>query len=134
MPNQESPLPKLDALVTAIHNTLQNKFDDKASQSSLEEHTSDTSTHLSSTDRTKLNDILTATDAQNTYSTIDTVTAHTTDTNIHVTAAKTAAWDNKADSVHTHSINDINGLSDVLIESQLRSLSEHELEDILVWN
>ena len=129
MANQESPLPKLDSLVTAIHNTLQNKFDGKASQSDLAAHTNDTSTHLSSNDRAKVNDILTATSAQSTYTLKSTFNSHKNNSNIHVTAAQMTEWDSKAAGVHTHAIDDITGLQNTL-DSKAASTHVHDIDDI----
>lgn len=75
MPNQESPLPKLDSLVIAIRSALQGKLDSKVGTAVYEQHTQDNVSH--------------------------------------VTAEERDAWNNKADSSHTHTVADISDLSNL---------------------
>lgn len=134
MPEQESPLPKLDTLVTAIHNTVQNKLNEKAAQNDLTAHVNDTNVHISPSDRIILDDSMSATAAANSFASKEDFTNHVDNTDIHVTAEKVVAWNSKAEGEHTHSISEIHNLTDTLNNLQTRSLSKYELESILVWN
>ena len=81
-------LPKLDALVAAIHNALQLKLDSKASALDFAEHTTDSIMHLSASDRTKLNNLITNAEIQATYATIAALNAHVNDGYIHLDTTK----------------------------------------------
>lgn len=131
-------LPKLDALVTAIHNALQLKLDSKAPLLDFTEHTNDSIVHLSASDRTKLNNLITNAEIQATYATINALNSHVNDGYIHLDTNKVNRWNSKADGVHTHEINDINMLREELDALRdtggVRQLTQAELAEILVWN
>lgn len=131
-------LPKLDALVAAIHNALQLKLDSKASALDFAEHTTDSIMHLSASDRTKLNNLITNAEIQATYATINALNSHVNDGYIHLDTNKINRWNSKADGVHTHEISDINMLREELDAIRdtggVRQLTQAELAEILVWN
>lgn len=131
-------LPKLDALVAAIHSALQLKLDSKAPLLDFTEHTNDSIAHLSASDRTKLNNLITSAEIQATYATINALNSHVNDGYIHLDTTKINRWNSKADGVHTHEINDINMLREELDALRdtggVRQLTQAELAEILVWN
>lgn len=131
-------LPKLDTLVYAIRTAIQDKLDDKVSTTNFSSHTSDTSLHLTAADRTRLNNLITNTDAQATYATINALNSHVNDGYIHLDSSKIATWNSKAEGVHTHEISDINMLREELDAIRdtggVRQLTQAELAEILVWN
>lgn len=131
-------LPKLDTLVSAIRNAIQNKLDDKVSTSNFDSHVADTSSHLTLEDRIKINNLITNTDAQATYATINALNSHVNDGYIHLDSTKINRWNSKADGVHTHEISDINMLREELDAIRdtggVRQLTQAELAEILVWN
>lgn len=131
-------LPKLDTLVSAIRNAIQNKLNDKVSISNFDSHVADTSSHLTLEDRIKINNLITNTDAQATYATINALNSHVNDSYIHLDSTKINRWDSKADGVHTHEISDINMLREELDAIRdtggVRQLTQAELAEILVWN
>lgn len=131
-------LPKLDTLVSAIRTAIQDKLDDKVSTTNFSSHTSDTSLHLTAADRTRLNNLITNTDAQATYATINALNSHVNDGYIHLDSSKIATWNSKAEGVHTHEISDINMLREELDAIRdtggVRQLTQAELAEILVWN
>lgn len=131
-------LPKLDTLVTAIHNALQLKLDSKAPLLDFTEHTNDSIVHLSASDRTKLNNLITNAEIQATYATINALNSHVNDGYIHLDTNKVNRWNSKAEGVHTHEINDINMLREELDALRdtggVRQLTQAELAEILVWN
>lgn len=131
-------LPKLDTLVSAIRNAIQNKLNDKVSTSNFDNHVADTSSHLTLEDRIKINNLITNTDAQATYATINALNSHVNDSYIHLDSTKINRWDSKADGVHTHEISDINMLREELDAIRdtggVRQLTQAELAEILVWN
>lgn len=131
-------LPKLDTLVSAIRNAIQNKLDDKVSTSNFNSHVADTSSHLTLEDRIKINNLITNADAQATYATINALNSHVNDSYIHLDSTKINRWDSKADGVHTHEISDINMLREELDAIRdtggVRQLTQAELAEILVWN
>lgn len=131
-------LPKLDTLVFAIRTAIQDKLDDKVSTTNFSSHTSDTSLHLTAADRTRLNNLITNTDAQATYATINALNSHVNDGYIHLDSSKIATWNSKAEGVHTHEISDINMLREELDAIRdtggVRQLTQAELAEILVWN
>ena len=131
-------LPKLDALVTAIHNALQLKLDSKAPLLDFTEHTTDSIVHLSASDRTKLDNLVTNAEMQATYATINALNSHVNDGYIHLDTNKINRWNSKAEGVHTHEINDINMLREELDALRdtggVRQLTQAELAEILVWN
>ena len=131
-------LPKLDTLVSAIRNAIQNKLNDKVSTSNFDSHVADTSSHLTLEDRIKINNLITNTDAQATYATINALNSHVNDSYIHLDSTKINRWDSKADGVHTHEISDINMLREELDAIRdtggVRQLTQAELAEILVWN
>lgn len=131
-------LPKLDTLVSAIRNAIQNKLDDKVSTSNFDSHVADTSSHLTLEDRIKINNLITNTDAQATYATINALNSHVNDSYIHLDSTKINRWNSKADGVHTHEISDINMLREELDAIRdtggVRQLTQAELAEILVWN
>lgn len=131
-------LPKLDTLVAAIHNALQLKLDSKAPLLDFTEHTNDSIVHLSASDRTKLNNLITNAEIQATYATINALNSHVNDGYIHLDTNKVNRWNSKADGVHTHEINDINMLREELDALRdtggVRQLTQAELAEILVWN
>lgn len=131
-------LPKLDTLVAAIHNALQLKLDSKAPLLDFTEHTNDSIVHLSASDRTKLNNLITNAEIQATYATINALNSHVNDGYIHLDTNKVNRWNSKAEGVHTHEINDINMLREELDALRdtggVRQLTQAELAEILVWN
>jgi len=131
-------LPKLDTLVAAIHNSLQLKLDSKAPLLDFTEHTNDSIVHLSASDRTKLNNLVTNAEIQATYATINALNSHVNDGYIHLDTNKVNRWNSKAEGVHTHEINDINMLREELDALRdtggVRQLTQAELAEILVWN
>lgn len=131
-------LPKLDTLVSAIRTAIQDKLNDKVSTTNFRSHTSDTSLHLTAEDRTRLNNLITNTDAQATYATINALNSHVNDGYIHLDSNKIATWNSKAEGVHTHEISDINMLREELDAIRdtggVRQLTQVELAEILVWN
>lgn len=131
-------LPKLDTLVAAIHSALQLKLDSKAPLLDFTEHTTDSIMHLSASDRTKLNNLITNAEIQATYATINALNSHVNDGYIHLDTNKINRWNSKADGVHTHEINDINMLREELDALRdtggVRQLTQAELAEILVWN
>lgn len=131
-------LPKLDTLVSAIRNAIQNKLDAKVSTSNFNSHVADTSLHLTLEDRIKINNLITNTDAQATYATINALNSHVNDGYIHLDSTKINRWNSKADGVHTHEISDINMLREELDAIRdtggVRQLTQAELAEILVWN
>lgn len=131
-------LPKLDTLVSAIRNAIQNKLDAKVSTSNFDSHVADTSLHLTLEDRIKINNLITNTDAQATYATINALNSHVNDGYIHLDSTKINRWNSKADGVHTHEISDINMLREELDAIRdtggVRQLTQAELAEILVWN
>lgn len=131
-------LPKLDTLVAAIHNALQLKLDSKAPLLDFTEHTNDSIVHLSASDRTKLNNLITNAEIQATYATINALNSHVNDGYIHLDTNKINRWNSKAEGVHTHEINDINMLREELDALRdtggVRQLTQAELAEILVWN
>lgn len=131
-------LPKLDTLVSAIRNAIQNKLDDKVSTSNFNSHVADTSSHLTLEDRIKINNLITNADAQATYATINALNSHVNDSYIHLDSTKINRWNSKADGVHTHEISDINMLREELDAIRdtggVRQLTQAELAEILVWN
>lgn len=131
-------LPKLDTLVSAIRNAIQNKLNDKVSTSNFDSHVADTSSHLTLEDRIKINNLITNADAQATYATINALNSHVNDSYIHLDSTKINRWDSKADGVHTHEISDINMLREELDAIRdtggVRQLTQAELAEILVWN
>lgn len=131
-------LPKLDTLVAAIHNALQLKLDSKAPLLDFTEHTTDSIVHLSASDRTKLDNLVTNAEMQATYATINALNSHVNDGYIHLDTTKINRWNSKADGVHTHEINDINMLREELDALRdtggVRQLTQAELAEILVWN
>lgn len=131
-------LPKLDTLVSAIRNAIQNKLNDKVSTSNFDSHVADTSSHLTLEDRIKINNLITNTDAQATYATINALNSHVNDSYIHLDSTKINRWNSKADGVHTHEISDINMLREELDAIRdtggVRQLTQAELAEILVWN
>lgn len=131
-------LPKLDTLVSAIRNAIQNKLNDKVSTSNFDNHVADTSSHLTLEDRIKINNLITNADAQATYATINALNSHVNDSYIHLDSTKINRWDSKADGVHTHEISDINMLREELDAIRdtggVRQLTQAELAEILVWN
>ena len=138
MPNQESPLPKLDSLVAGIRTAIQEKLDNKLPVSTFTSHVGDTSLHLSAEDRVKINNIITNADAQATYATINALNSHVNDGYIHLDTNKVNRWNSKAEGVHTHEITDINMLREELDAIRdtggVRHLTQAELTEILVWN
>lgn len=104
----------------------------------LTAHTGNTSVHLSSADRTKLNNLVTTDTANSTYATIVELNSHVNNGSVHVTSADKTTWNAKAEAVHSHEISDINGLRselDALRDTGgIRSLTDAELQDILSWN
>ena len=118
MPNQESPLPKLDSLVISIRSALQGKLDSKVGTTVYEQHTQDNVSHITAAERTAWN---------NKVSTAD-YTQHTQDSVVHVTAAERAAWNGKADSSHTHTAEDITGLSNAL---NMVELSDTDIDNAM---
>lgn len=131
-------LPKLDTLVAAIHNALQLKLDSKAPLLDFTEHTNDSIVHLSASDRTKLDNLVTNAEMQATYATINALNSHVNDGYIHLDTNKINRWNSKAEGVHTHEINDINMLREELDALRdtggVRQLTQAELAEILVWN
>lgn len=131
-------LPKLDTLVFAIRNAIQNKLNDKVSTSNFDSHVADTLSHLTLEDRIKINNLITNADAQATYATINALNSHVNDSYIHLDSTKINRWDSKADGVHTHEISDINMLREELDAIRdtggVRQLTQAELAEILVWN
>lgn len=131
-------LPKLDTLVSAIRNAIQNKLNDKVSTSNFDSHVADTLSHLTLEDRIKINNLITNADAQATYATINALNSHVNDSYIHLDSTKINRWDSKADGVHTHEISDINMLREELDAIRdtggVRQLTQAELAEILVWN
>lgn len=131
-------LPKLDTLVSAIRNAIQNKLNDKVSTSNFDNHVADTSSHLTLEDRIKINNLITNADAQATYATINALNSHVNDSYIHLDSTKINRWNSKADGVHTHEISDINMLREELDAIRdtggVRQLTQAELAEILVWN
>lgn len=131
-------LPKLDTLVSAIRNAIQDKLNDKVSTSNFDSHVADTSSHLTLEDRIKINNLITNADAQATYATINALNSHVNDSYIHLDSTKINRWDSKADGVHTHEISDINMLREELDAIRdtggVRQLTQAELAEILVWN
>lgn len=131
-------LPKLDTLVSAIRNAIQNKLNDKVSTSNFDNHVADTLSHLTLEDRIKINNLITNADAQATYATINALNSHVNDSYIHLDSTKINRWDSKADGVHTHEISDINMLREELDAIRdtggVRQLTQAELAEILVWN
>lgn len=131
-------LPKLDTLVSAIRNAIQGKLDAKVSTSNFNSHVADTSSHLTLEDRIKINNLITNTDAQATYATINALNSHVNDSYIHLDSTKINRWNSKADGVHTHEISDINMLREELDAIRdtggVRQLTQAELAEILVWN
>lgn len=131
-------LPKLDTLVSAIRNAIQNRLNDKVSTSNFDNHVADTLSHLTLEDRIKINNLITNADAQATYATINALNSHVNDSYIHLDSTKINRWDSKADGVHTHEISDINMLREELDAIRdtggVRQLTQAELAEILVWN
>ena len=131
-------LPKLDTLVAAIHNALQLKLDSKAPLLDFTEHTNDSIVHLSASDRTKLNNLITNAEIQAIYATINALNSHVNEGYIHLDTNKVNRWNSKAEGVHTHEINDINMLREELDARRdtggVRQLTQAELAEILVWN
>ena len=120
------------------HNALQLKLDSKAPLLDFTEHTTDSIVHLSASDRTKLDNLVTNAEMQATYATINALNSHVNDGYIHLDTNKINRWNSKAEGVHTHEINDINMLREELDALRdtggVRQLTQAELAEILVWN
>ena len=112
-------------------------------QNELSTH-ANSSTHLSSSDREKINNLITNTYAQDTFATITSLNSHVNNSSVHLSQSQINTWNSKANASHTHSISDITDLqtelddikADITAISEtggIRAMSDEELGE-LTWN
>ncbi len=95
------------------------------SDSDLQAH-AENNTHLSPTDRERINNLVTNAYAQSTFATIAELNSHVNNSVIHVTQENKNTWNSKANGVHTHIMSDITDLAAELtdIRADITALEE----------
>ena len=95
------------------------------SDSDLQAH-AENNTHLSPTDRERIDNLITNAYAQSTFATIAELNSHVNNSVIHVTQENKNTWNSKANGVHTHTMSDITDLAAELtdIRADITALEE----------
>lgn len=95
------------------------------SGSDLQTH-AENNTHLSPTDRERIDNLITNAYAQSTFATIAELNSHVNNSVIHVTQENKNTWNSKANGVHTHTMSDITDLAAELtdIRADITALEE----------
>lgn len=95
------------------------------SGSDLQAH-AENNTHLSPTDRERIDNLITNAYAQSTFATIAELNSHVNNSVIHVTQENKNTWNSKANGVHTHTMSDITDLAAELtdIRADITALEE----------
>ena len=95
------------------------------SGSDLQAH-AENNTHLSPTDRERIDNLITNAYAQSTFATIAELNSHVNNGRIHLTPNQISSWDSKANGVHTHTMSDITDLAAELtdIRADITALEE----------
>lgn len=95
------------------------------SNETLQSHAENTS-HLSASDREKINNLITNTFAQETFATIASLNSHVNNSVIHCTQNDKNYWNSKANGAHAHVMADITDLQAELddIRAEITAVSE----------
>lgn len=113
------------------------------SGSDLQAHAED-NTHLSPTDRERIDNLITNAYAQSTFATIAELNSHVNNGRIHLTQNQISSWNSKAEGSHTHTMSDITGLAAELTDIRaeitavretggIRAMEDSEIGE-LSWN
>lgn len=95
------------------------------SNEALQSHAENTS-HLSASDREKIDNLITNTFAQETFASIASLNSHVNNGSVHLSQSQINTWNSKANASHTHSISDITDLQSELddIRAEITAVKE----------
>ena len=113
------------------------------SNEALQSHAENAS-HLSASDREKINNLITNTFAQETFASIASLNSHVNNSSVHLSQSQINTWNSKANASHTHSISDITDLQSELDDIRaeitavretggIRAMEDSEIGE-LSWN
>jgi len=95
------------------------------SNEALQSHAENAS-HLSASDREKINNLITNAYAQETFASIASLNSHVNNGSVHLSQSQINTWNSKANASHTHSISDITDLQSELddIRAEITAVKE----------
>ena len=95
------------------------------SNEALQSHAENAS-HLSASDREKIDNLITNTFAQETFASIASLNSHVNNSSVHLSQSQINTWNSKANASHTHSISDITDLQSELddIRAEITAVKE----------
>ena len=95
------------------------------SNEALQSHAENAS-HLSASDREKIDNLITNTFAQETFASIASLNSHVNNSSVHLSQSQINTWNSKANASHTHSISDITDLQSELddIRAEITAVRE----------
>ena len=95
------------------------------SNEALQSHAENAS-HLSASDREKIDNLITNTFAQETFASIASLNSHVNNGSVHLSQSQINTWNSKANASHTHSISDITDLQSELddIRAEITAVRE----------
>ena len=113
------------------------------SNEALQSHAENAS-HLSASDREKIDNLITNTFAQETFASIASLNSHVNNSSVHLSQSQINTWNSKANASHTHSISDITDLQSELDDIRaeitavretggIRAMEDSEIGE-LSWN
>ena len=95
------------------------------SNEALQSHAENAS-HLSASDREKIDNLITNTFAQETFASIASLNSHVNNGSVHLSQSQINTWNSKANASHTHSISDVTDLQSELddIRAEITAVRE----------
>ena len=95
------------------------------SNEALQSHAENAS-HLSASDREKIDNLITNTFAQETFASIASLNSHVNNSSVHLSQSQINTWNSKANASHTHSISDVTDLQSELddIRAEITAVRE----------
>ena len=113
------------------------------SNEALQSHAENAS-HLSASDREKIDNLITNTFAQETFASIASLNSHVNNSSVHLSQSQINTWNSKANASHTHSISDVTDLQSELDDIRaeitavretggIRAMEDSEIGE-LSWN
>ena len=138
LPSDYATLSNLSAVATSgSYNDLSNKptvptkvsdlqnDSNFISNEALQSHAENAS-HLSASDREKIDNLITNTFAQETFASIASLNSHVNNSSVHLSQSQINTWNSKANASHTHSISDITDLQSELddIRAEITAVKE----------
>ena len=113
------------------------------SNEALQSHAENAS-HLSASDREKIDNLITNTFAQETFASIASLNSHVNNGSVHLSQSQINTWNSKANASHTHSISDVTDLQSELDDIRaeitavretggIRAMEDSEIGE-LSWN